>query len=337
VGWWAACGGISLAAGPVLGGLLVTQIGWRSIFLINLPIGLLGVYLTLRYVAPHGGSHRRSLDWGGQVAAIAALAALSMALTEAGPLGWTHSVVLAGLLVAGVAALSFVWIEARSRSPMVPLTLFRIPTFAVVSVAGVVVNFAYYGLIFVFSLFFQIQQQRSSQLTGLAFLPMTLVLIGGNVLAGRLISKLGARKLMVLGLVLAALGYLLLLPVTIAGSYWSLVVPMVVAATGIALMVPTMTNATLASVDASRAGIAAGVLNTARQVGGLLGVAVFGYLIADTTAQAFMRGMHISLGISVVLLLSTSLLCWRSIHPDSHRPEPHTGSRCDLEASCSKG
>lgn len=310
VGWWGACGGIALAAGPVLGGLLVTHIGWRSIFLINLPIGVIGVYLTLRYVAPHGGSHRRSLDWSGQAAAITALAALSMALTEAGPLGWMHSFVLTSLLAAAIAVACFLWIEARSRSPMVPLTLFRIPTFAVASIAGVVVNFTYYGLVFVFSLFFQILQQRSAQLTGLAFLPMTLVLMGGNVLAGRLISRVGARLLMVLGLALAAMGYLLLLPMTIEGSYWSLVVPMMLAATGIALLVPTMTNATLASVDASRVGIAAGVLNTARQVGGLLGVAVFGYLIADTTPQAFMRGMHVSLGICVVLLLSTSLLCW---------------------------
>lgn len=316
VGWWGAFGGISLAAGPVLGGLLVTHIGWRSIFLINLPIGLIGIYLTLRHVAPHGGSHRRSLDWGGQATAILALAAMTLALTEAGSLGWEHSLVRGGLLLAAIAALGFIWIEARSHSPMLPLALFRIPTFAVASVAGVVVNFAYYGLIFVFSLFFQIQQHLSPQLTGLAFLPMTIVLMAVNVLAGRLITRMGARLLMVLGLVLAALGYLMLMPVSIDGTYLLLVVPMLLAASGIALMVPTMTNATLSSVDASRAGIASGVLNSARQVGGMLGVAIFGYLIRDTAPEAFMRGMHMSIGISVALLLSGSVLCWFGVRPD---------------------
>jgi DHA2 family methylenomycin A resistance protein-like MFS transporter len=316
VGWWGACGGISLAAGPVLGGVLVTHLGWRSIFLLNLPIGALGIWLTLRHVAAHGGSHRRSLDWGGQATAIVALAATTMALTEAGPLGCTHGLVLGSLLLAVVAALGFVWIEAHSLAPMLPLPLLRIPTFAVASVAGVVVNFAYYGLIFVFSLFFQIQQQLSPQLAGLAFLPMTLVLMAVNVLAGRLIIRMGSRRLMVAGLLLAALGYALLLPVSIAGDYWRLVVPMLLAASGIALLVPTMTNATLSAVDASRAGIASGVLNSARQVGGMLGVAIFGYLIRDTAAAAFMRGMHAAIGISVALLLCGSVLCWFGIRPE---------------------
>jgi DHA2 family methylenomycin A resistance protein-like MFS transporter len=91
---------------------------------------------------------------------------------------------------------------------------------------------------------------------------------------------------------------------------------MLLAASGIALTVPTMTNATLSSVEASRAGIASGVLNSARQVGGMLGVAVFGYLIRDTSPHAFMRGMHVSIGISVALLLSGSILCWICIRPD---------------------
>lgn len=121
---------------------------------------------------------------------------------------------------------------------------------------------------------------------------------------------------MVLGLVLAALGYLMLMPVSIDGTYLLLVVPMLLAASGIALMVPTMTNATLSSVDASRAGIASGVLNSARQVGGMLGVAIFGYLIRDTAPEAFMRGMHMSIGISVALLLSGSVLCWFGVRPD---------------------
>jgi len=315
VGWWGGMGAVSLAAGPVLGGLLVTHLGWRSIFLINLPIGLLGICLTLRHAARVAG-HQRTIDWTGQGAAILALAALTWALTEAARLGWTHVRVLGSATLAFIALAVFIGIESRIRAPMLPLELFRRPTFVIASAAGVVVNFAYYGLIFVFSLFFQIQQHLSPQMTGLAFLPMTVVLIAVNVLAGRLIARVGPRMLMVLGLLLAASGYLLLMPVSIGGSYGYLVLPMLMAASGIALMVPTMTNITLSSVDASRAGVASGVLNSARQVGGMLGVAVFGYLVRDTAPTPFMHGMHLSIGLAVALLLGGSVLCWRGIRPD---------------------
>lgn len=309
VGWWGAIGGASLAAGPVLGGLLIAHAGWRSIFLINLPMGLIGLCLAVRPTESGNAVHHHSLDLPGQVAIVSALAALTVALTEAGRLGWQHPWVQGGLGLALLAALAFVRVERRSPAPMLPLVLFRIPTFTVASLAGVIVNFAYYGLIFVFSLFFQIEQQLSPEQTGLAFLPMTIVLMVVNVIAGRLITRIGARRLMALGLGLAALGYLMLLPVKIAGAYWTLVAPMLLAASGVALTVPTMTNATLSSVERSRAGIASGVLNSARQVGGMLGVAVFGYLVRDTTPGPFMRGMHWSLGVSVALLMAASLLC----------------------------
>ncbi|WP_457322524.1 MFS transporter, partial [Stenotrophomonas sp. P5_B8] len=203
--------------------ILVTHAGWRGVFLVNLPIGLIGMYLTLRHAAPSGGRHQRDLDWRGQAAAILALAAMATALIEAGQLGWRHGLVQGGALLAVLATLAFLRIEARSASPMLPLTLFRIRTFSVVSLAGVAVNFAYYGLIFVFSLFFQTQQHLSPQQAGLAFLPMTVVLMAVNVLAGRLIARVGPRVLMVTGLLLAALGYLLLMPVSIGGGYAPLI------------------------------------------------------------------------------------------------------------------
>lgn len=320
VGWWGAIGGMSLAAGPVLGGALITHSGWRSIFLINLPVGLIGLFLALRHAAPGSAGHRRSFDLPGQPAIVCTLAALTVALTEAGRVGWQHPWVQGGLLLALATAMCFVVIEWRSPSPMLPLALFRIPAFAVASLVGVIVNFAYYGLIFVFSLFFQVEQQLSPQQTGLAFVPMTIVLMAVNVIAGRLITRMGARRLMVLGLALAACGYSMLLPMRIDGAYWMLVAPMLLAASGIALTVPTMTNATLSSVDASRAGIASGVLNSARQTGGMLGVAVFGYLVRDTAPGPFMRGMHGALGVSVALLLAGSLMCLFGIPKDRNEP-----------------
>ncbi|RWX74749.1 DHA2 family efflux MFS transporter permease subunit [Neorhizobium lilium] len=316
VGWWGAAGGIALAAGPVVGGILVTHFGWRSVFLINIPVGLVGLALILRYSAPSSRNERRSLDLSGQSAAIIALASLATALTDAAHLGWTHPRVLVALLVAVLAAIAFILIESRSRAPMLPLSFFSNSAFSIASITGVIVNFAYYGLIFVFSLFFQLEQDLSPQETGIAFLPMTIVLVVTNIIASRLITRLGARRLMVFGLLLAAVGYLLLLPVSVSGSYWQLVVPMLTAASGIALIVPTITNVTLSSVDPSRAGIASGVLNTARQVGGMLGVAMCGYFVRDTEPTAFMHGMHVSLIVAVALLLAGAALSFFCLKQD---------------------
>lgn len=312
VGWWGAAGGIALAAGPVLGGMLVSHAGWRSIFLVNLPIGLLGLYLSWRHaepgrratVKPQGG-----LDLPGQAAACLTLAALTYALSAASGLGWAHPRVHGSLLLSLASAAAFITIESRSASPMLPLTLFRLPSFALASVCGAIINFAYYGLIFVFSLFFQLEQHLSPQQTGLAFLPMTVVLMAVNILVGRLSGRVRARGLMLFGMSWAALGYALLLPVSIEGSYGWLVAPMLMASSGIATMVPTLTNLTLSAVSPAQTGIASGVLNTARQVGGMLGVAVCGFLVRDTEPVVFMQGMHRAIGTAVILLLTGFALC----------------------------
>lgn len=314
VGWWGAAGGIAIAAGPVLGGFLVSHASWRSIFWVNLPIGLLGLYLSWRYAVPcQRSSVRRGLDLPGQVAACLALATLTYALGEAGTLGWQHPRVYGGLLLSLASGAGFIAIESRSASPMLPLALFRLPRFALASLCGAVINFAYYGLIFVFSLFFQLQQHLSPLQTGLAFLPMTMVLMVVNILVGRLFGRLGARRLMLFGLSWAALGYALLWPIRIEGGYGWLIGPMLIASSGIAILVPTLTNLTLSAVELPQTGIASGVLNTARQVGGTFGVAVCSLLVSDTEAAAFMQGMHDAIALAVALLLAGFVLCWFGI------------------------
>lgn len=311
VGWWGAAGGIALAAGPVLGGLLIAHVGWRGIFLINLPIGALGLALTLCYAPTAAAKPSRGLDLPGQLAAMLALASLTAALTEASRLGWFHPLVCGGIAISLISATAFYWLERHSKEPMLPLSLFRSTTFSIATAVGVVVNFAYYGLVFVFSLFFQAVQQLSPQQTGLAFLPMTAILMVMNIVAGRLVTRLGARALMVAGLALASFGYLLLLlQVDADRAYLTLVLPMLLAASGIALVVPTMTNATLSAVDAAHAGIASGVLNSARQIGGMLGVAVCGFFVRDTEPGIFLHGMHVSLALAVVLLSAGGILSY---------------------------
>lgn len=313
VGWWGAAGGIALAAGPVLGGVLVSHAGWRSIFLVNLPIGLLGLYLSWRHA--ESGQHssaspKRGLDLPGQATACLALAALTYALSAAGSLGWEHPRVYGSLLLSLASAAGFIAIESRSAAPMLPLTLFRLQRFTLASVCGAIINFAYYGLIFVFSLFFQLEQHLSPLQTGLAFLPMTAVLMAVSIFVGRLNGRMGPRGLLLFGMSWAALGYALLWPVSIEGAYGWLIAPMLIASSGIATMVPTLTNLTLSSVAPAQTGIASGVLNAARQVGGMLGVAVCGFLVRDTEPVVFMQGMHRAIAMAAALLLAGFVLCW---------------------------
>ena len=308
VSLWGAAGGIALAAGPIAGGFLVDHFGWPSIFLINLPIGAVGLALTLINFEPGSRNGARSLDLPGQALAILALASLALALSDVARFGWGHPRVLTEFAAAIVLAVAFIVTEKISRAPMLPLSLFAIPAFAIASLSGLIVNFAYYGLVFVFSLFFQLQQHLSPEQTGIAFLPMTVVLMAANMVAGRLIHRVGARSLMIAGLLISATGYGLLIPIDAGSAFRDLAIPMLIAAGGIALLVPTMTNLTLSSVDASKGGIASGILNTFRQVGGMIGVATSGYLVRDTAPAAFMAGMHTAIILSVALLLLTAAI-----------------------------
>lgn len=319
VGIWGASGAVALAAGPVIGGLLVAQFGWRSIFLVNIPVGLVGLVLARHVESSHQANRQRRFDWAGQTVAVITLASLAAAMGMAADVGWAHAAVMGGICVALAGAVLFIAIEARSTNPMLPLDLFHNTTFSVVSLCGVVVNFAYYGLLFVLSLFFQVQMHLSAEQTGLAFLPMTLVLMVANLVAGHLMPRWGVSRLMVAGLMLAAAGYGWLMVQPSHPTMTQLALPMLLAATGIALTVPTMTNATLSSVESSRAGIASGVLNSARQVGGMLGVAICGYLVRNDDPVAFVAGMHRALAGAVVLLVLGAVLCVTLLKPHTSR------------------
>jgi MFS transporter, DHA2 family, methylenomycin A resistance protein len=319
VGWWGAGGGIALAAGPVVGGFLIAIAGWRSIFLVNLPIGALGLWLTARYapVSPHHPG--RGLDLSGQIAAALALACLTMALTEASIRGWTDPLILAGLAMAILLAALFIRLQTGNPSAMLPMSLFRDATVRSATAIGLIVNLAFYGGVFVLSLYFQTVRHFSPQKTGLAFLPMMATLVIMNIVAGRVIGRVGPHRLTAIGLCVSALGYLLLLPVSATGAYGALAVPMLLAGSGIALAIPTITNAILTSVPHTQAGIASGLLNSARQVGGMIGVALSGYLVRSAEPTLFMRGMHEAILVTVALLAAGALYGLLGLHAS---PDP---------------
>ena len=211
IGMWAAGASLALTAGPLAGGALITLVGWRSIFLVNLPIGLGGFWLTWRFASETPVSPRRELDLAGQAAAIAALGALAGALIQGGRLGWTNVFVLAGFCAATLCAALFVVQERRVAQPMLPLSLFANRLFAMTSLVGLLVNVAFYGLIFVLSLYFQEINDYSPFQTGLAFLPIMGVVLPVNLIAPRLAERIGAIATIVIGAVITATACLALL------------------------------------------------------------------------------------------------------------------------------
>jgi DHA2 family methylenomycin A resistance protein-like MFS transporter len=306
VGLWAAGASAALAGGPLIGGVLTATLGWRSIFFINAPIGVAGIALTLRWARDTPRSRDRGVDIIGQLAGVLTLGALAGATIEGGTRGFGSQAVLAGFALALIGAITFVAIEHRRARPMLPLALFRSPAFSVSTAIGLLVNVAFYGLIFVLSLFFQRQQQLSSLQTGLAFAPMTAAIMAANLFAGRVAATLGPRRLIAVGALLMAAGCGALLGAGAHTSYGELVAQLLVIGFGLGLIVPAMTSTLLGSVERSRSGVASGTLNSARQTGSMIGVALFGSLIAGH--GQLVPGLHLALAISVALAIVIATL-----------------------------
>jgi DHA2 family methylenomycin A resistance protein-like MFS transporter len=308
---WAAGASVALAAGPVIGGMLVDGVSWRAIFVINLPIGATGIWLARRFAAESPRSRARGIDAGGQVAIVVALASLATAAIEAGRLGIAHPVVMVafGLFIA--AATAFVLIEAQGSSPMLPLSVFRNAAFAAAMAVGLLINIAYYGLIFLFSLFLQRAKGFSSLQTGLAFLPMTCGVLVTNLSAGYVEARLGPPLPMALGQAMMLLGCVALLNLTSGTAIAMMAVPMMLMGAGVGLVVPPMTSSVLGTVDRAQSGIASGALNATRQTGSVLGVALYGALIASPGALT--SGTRAALGISAGLLVVGCAAALRTI------------------------
>ncbi|HET6336459.1 MAG TPA: MFS transporter [Polyangiales bacterium] len=326
IGWWTAAGSITIAAGPIAGGLLVATAGWRSIFLVNLPLCALGAWLTWRCPSdtrsrPEPGAPARGLDLPGQLLAIVALGALTATVIELRPLGWHHPAILAGIAVSVIAWPAFLWVEATSRAPMLPLRIFRVPSFTPAVLYGVAVNLSYYGIVFVLSLYLQRVQGYSALRAGLAYLPLTATFFAINVWSGQLIGRVGVRKPMLFGALIDASGFALLLMLGASSSYWLMLPAFALIPAGMGLGVPAMTTTVLSSVDKSWSGVASGVLNAARQAAGVIGVALFGALAGDGSEHV-VSGLHVAATSCIVLLLTAASIVFFAIRPPAPPQRP---------------
>lgn len=306
IGVWAGCGGIAMAAGPLVGGVLIEFFGWRSIFLINVPIALVGVWLTSRI--PHSAplAPNRHLDVIGQVSAILALATSVAVLIEGAKLGWQSPWVYAGVVLACLAWCAFLVNERRHKEPMLPLHYFRNPVFSGATCLAMVSALVFYGLFFLLSLYFQSDRGWTALQTGLAFLPLTVMVTLGSFTCGRLTRAYGARALLCAGFALYALGFVGLYALAGDAPYWRIALCFPAVGFGAGIITPAATSVLMSVVDRATAGVAAGTLNASRQSGSAFGVAIFGALL--TSIQPLDVAIEVTVSVAVGLSLLAMLL-----------------------------
>jgi len=312
IGIWAAATGIAVAAGPVVGGILTHAWTWRSVFLVNLPVGLLGILLTLRHVPSVPRHQDGELDLIAQALGITALGGLTFGLIQGGVWGWGSPFVVIALLLSAVAGVLFYLGERRAPHPMLPPALFRDPTFSAANAVGAILSFGFYGELFLMSLFFQQVQHRSPLAAGLALLPQTAVISLMNFVSGQITARRGPRLPMVVGLGIGGSGLVGLAFLDAHAPLLSAVGPMLAMGVGASLAMPAMTHAAIDHTPKERAGIGSAVLNASRQVGGVVGIALLGALISSHARRGatahFMTGLHEGLALAGVLFLAGSAL-----------------------------
>lgn len=278
IGIWGAVFGVALAAGPPLGGLLIETIGWRSIFWVNVPFGILGLVLTARLVPESRADRPRRFDLLAQALVMVALLALTSAVIDGRRVGWTSWPIAAGFSTALACIAGLVMWESRRREPMLDLRLFRSVPFASATLMAVLTFAAFNGFLFLNSLYLQESRGMRASSAGLATVPVALTLIVCSPLSGRLVGTGRARVALVIAGAAMALGALLLAALAPDTSIAYLVGAYAIFGVGMGTVNTPITNTAVSGMPRSQAALAAAVTSTSRQVGASLGVALAGSL-----------------------------------------------------------
>jgi len=335
IGIWAGVSASALAIGPLLGGVITEHLSWNWIFYVNVPIGAVGVIASILVVPEsRDTSHEQRLDIPGLVTSGIGLLALVYALIEGRHYGWMSGRIVGLFVVAAVALVVFVLLELHQRLPMLDLGLFRSGTFAGANLVAILVTLAMFGIFFFFPLYMQIYRGWSPIQAGAALLPWTLMVVVFAPIAGKLSDRVGSRWLMAAGMAVVAICCLILSTVSLHSSFWHMLPGFVLGGVGMSFVMTPMSAAAMGAAPVDKAGVASGVLNTFRQVGVALGIAVMGAILSNREAaalhagsdapHAFVHGltfgMRVSAAICVGAAIAAALLVRQYRHADQIRP-----------------
>ena len=329
IGIWAGVGGLALAVGPLLGGLLSEHASWGWIFEINAPVGVATLALGAWAVTESRDTVRRRLDLPGIALSVVGLTALTWALIEGASRGWTSSSILVSFAVAALAAVAFVAVEHRAVDPMVSLPLFRNRAFTGGTIALMLWAFGLFGIYFFTSLYLQQVLAFSPTEAGLAFLPMALLLVTFAVLSERIAAAVGAHRAVTAGMLLMAVGIGTVALLGADAGYLSLMPSFVLIGIGGGLTTP-LTATVVGAMPASQAGVASGLFNASREVAGLLGITVIGAVLSARSASAtrggalpldaFLSGYRLGLLVSAGLVAVGGLASWLALRGTTTAP-----------------
>jgi EmrB/QacA subfamily drug resistance transporter len=320
IGIWAGVSALALAIGPLGGGLIVENLNWNWIFFVNVPVGILAIVVSqFAITESRDTSHEQSIDLPGLVTSIGFLFSLSYALVEGNSHGWSSPEILGLFVAAAVLLVAFIVVEHRQRLAMLDLSLFRIGAFTGANVVAMLVSLSMFGVFFFVSLYIQNILGYSATQAGAAFLPMVTLIILVAPIAGRLSDRIGSRWLMGGGMTLVGCSLLLYERVTVNSDFWTLLPAMILGGVGMAMTMSPMTSAAMGAVPVDKAGVGSGVLNSFRQVGGSLGIALMGAIVASylpvgaaphspEVAQGYVNGLHAGFAVGAAITFAAAIV-----------------------------
>jgi EmrB/QacA subfamily drug resistance transporter len=343
IGIWAGVSALALAIGPLVGGLIVEHIGWSWIFFINIPVGVLAVVAAFVFIdESRDTSSEQRPDVPGLITSALGLFSLSYGLIEANQYGWTSARILTAFAIAAVSLTAFVLLELHQRLPMLDLSLFRNRTFAGANGVMLLLGLAMFGVFFYVSLYVQQVLGYTATQAGASFLPWTLLIIVLAPQAGRLSDRIGPRPLVTGGMVVLTGSLILFSQMGTDESFWGLLPAMILGGVGMSAAMAPVTAAAMSSVRPEKAGVGSAVLNSMRQVGGSLGIAIIGAIVAagvksslsagHSRPDAFMNGFHHALETSAAIALVGALIAALTLRRVRH-PERREHEQAFAEAA----
>jgi EmrB/QacA subfamily drug resistance transporter len=334
IGIWAGVSALALALGPLVGGLLTDHISWSWIFFVNVPVGVVAIAASLLLIPESKDeSAEQRLDLPGLLTSGIGLFALTYGLIEANTYGWTSGRIIGAFTVAAVMLVAFVLLETHQRIPMLDLGLFRNGTFAGANLAVLLVALAMFGVFFFVSLYMQGVLGYSAVQAGAAFLPLTILIMLVAPIAGRSSDRFGSRWLMTSGMILIAIQLLYFSRLGVEESYWNLLPAMILGGFGMSLVMTPSAAAAVRALPVDKSGVGSAVLNAFRQVGGSVGIALMGAIMAHEVGdlrgpavfqqkELFVDGFQTTLTVAALIAILGAIVSFVLVRAHDREPTP---------------